>query len=71
MKAFSLEGKKAVITGGGSGIGFEIAKTFVHAGCEVLIIGRTEQKLQDAQKELGEKCHYISFDVTLLQDIPI
>ena len=55
MTAFRLEGKKALVTGGGSGIGFGIAKTFVDAGAEVLIVGRNEEKLIDAKDELGEK----------------
>ncbi|MFI1771900.1 SDR family NAD(P)-dependent oxidoreductase [Thalassobellus citreus] len=70
MKAFSLEGKKAVITGGGSGIGLGIANTFIDAGAEVLIIGRNEQKLIDAKETLGDNCKYKSFDVSDLDRIP-
>lgn len=70
MKTFSLQGKRAVITGGGSGIGLGIAKTFVEAGAQVLIIGRNEEKLIEAQSYLGDNCSYKSFDVTNLDDIP-
>jgi NAD(P)-dependent dehydrogenase (short-subunit alcohol dehydrogenase family) len=48
-----LENKKAVITGGGSGIGFEIASRFLHEGADVLIAGRTMEKLEDARNRLG------------------
>jgi len=48
MKAFRIDGKKAVITGGGSGLGFGIAKIFVEAGANVVIIGRNEEKLKAA-----------------------
>ncbi len=70
MNAFRLEGKRAVITGGGSGLGFGIAKVFVDAGAEVVIIGQNEQKLIDAKAALGEKCHYRQFNITLLDEIP-
>ena len=43
MNAFRLDGKKAVITGGGSGLGMAIAKTYTEAGADVVIIGRNEE----------------------------
>lgn len=70
MKAFRIEGKRAVITGGGSGLGFGIAKTFIEAGAEVVIIGQNEQKLIDAKTALGEQCHYKQFNITQLDAIP-
>lgn len=70
MESFSLQGKRAVITGGGSGIGLGIAKTFVNAGAKVLIIGRNEDKLIEAQSSLGENCSYQAFDVTNTAEIP-
>ncbi len=70
MDAFRIDGKKAVITGGGSGLGLGIAKTFVEAGADVIIIGRNEEKLQKAQAQLGEHCTYKAFDVTNLDEIP-
>ena len=61
---FSLEGKLALITGGGSGIGFDIARCMVLAGADVVITGRREQPLRDAVETLGEKGHYVVNDVT-------
>ena len=55
MDAFRIDGQRAVVTGGGSGLGLGIAKVFVEAGAEVTIIGRNEEKLQAAQKQLGER----------------
>lgn len=70
MKSFRLDGKRAVITGGGSGLGFGIAGIFSEAGAEVVLIGQNEQKLIDAKAALGEPCHYRQFDVTQLGEIP-
>ncbi len=70
MNVFRIDAKRAVITGGGSGLGYGIAKVFVDAGAEVIIIGQNEQKLMDAKASLGEKCHYKQFNVTQLGKIP-
>lgn len=70
MNAFRIDGQKAVITGGGSGLGLGIAKVFIEAGAEVIIVGRNEDKLKAAQQQLGEKCSYRAFDVTNIDDIP-
>lgn len=48
-----LEGRRALITGGASGIGLAIAKAFVQAGASVVITGRNEAKLQTAISELN------------------
>jgi NAD(P)-dependent dehydrogenase (short-subunit alcohol dehydrogenase family) len=43
-----LENKTAVVTGGGSGIGLATAILLAEEGCQVLIAGRREQRLNDA-----------------------
>lgn len=48
-----LEGKKIVITGGGSGIGLAIAKAALKQGGRVIITGRNFDKLQKAKNSLG------------------
>ena len=62
--AFGLMGKRAVITGGGSGIGFAIAKCMVEAGARVTLLGRSEQTLKSACEALKGKGDYLVFDVT-------
>lgn len=62
--AFSLQGKVALITGGGSGIGYAIAQCMAAAGATVIITGRTESKLKEAISALGANVNYIVNDVT-------
>lgn len=59
-----LQGKKAFITGGNSGIGLATAKLFVDEGAEVIITGRNQETLDEAVKLLGPKAHGIRADVT-------
>ena len=70
LTAFTLEGKVALVTGGGTGIGFGISKALVAAGARVVITGRREDVLKDAVAVLGEKAAYIVFDVTHKAKIP-
>lgn len=50
-----LEGRVALITGGTSGIGFEIAKSFLNNNASVIIVGRNEDKLNNAVQELEQE----------------
>ena len=47
-----LEGRTAIITGGTSGIGYEIAKSFLMAGANVIITGRNNSRVQMACDKL-------------------
>lgn len=49
---FSLQNKKAVITGGGSGIGRAIATLFAKQGAEVHIVDLTIESAKDAVDEI-------------------
>ena len=70
LPVFSLEGKLALITGGGSGIGFHIAQCMVQAGAKVVITGRRESVLQEAVESLGTQATYFVNDITKLNTIP-
>lgn len=64
-------GKKiAIVTGGSSGIGFAIARKLACQHMHTIIIGRDEQKLNEAAALLGENGQAIAFDVTNLNGIP-
>ncbi|GAB2955367.1 SDR family NAD(P)-dependent oxidoreductase [Hymenobacter coalescens] len=63
QQVFSLEGRLALVTGGGSGIGLEIARCMVQAGATVVITGRREAVLLDAKKALGERAEYLVNDI--------
>ncbi len=49
-----LEGKVAIITGGGKGIGYGIARAFAEEGANLVITGRTEARLIEAKAELDK-----------------
>lgn len=69
MNRFSLEKKIALITGGGTGIGFGIAKEFLSAGAQVVLTGRREHVLREAVAALGENAHYYVHDASVLPTI--
>lgn len=58
----SLIGKKIIVTGGGRGLGFAMAKRFIDDGAHVLITGRNEDVLRRSALQLG--CEYYVMDVT-------
>ena len=57
-----LDGKLAIVTGGGSGIGEATAKVFSEAGATVVVTGRRPEPLERVAKEIGG--HAIACDVS-------
>ena len=49
-----FDGHIAIVTGGGSGIGFAIARTLGELGARVSISGRKPEKLAAAKEELSK-----------------
>ena len=48
-----LDGKTALVTGGGTGIGYGIAKGLADEGAKVVITGRRQEKLEEARQAMG------------------
>jgi citronellol/citronellal dehydrogenase len=57
------EGKVALVTGGGTGIGRAVARELVRTGAQVAICGRRPEPLQAVQDELGDACLAVETDV--------
>ena len=68
-----IKGRRAIVTGGSSGIGFETARQFLEEGVRVLITGRNEKKLMQARDDLakrtGGEVHAVAADMTKETDI--
>lgn len=71
LEDFSLQNQIALITGGGSGLGFGIASSFINAGAKVIISGRREEILIRSAELLGKNASYIVNDITDFDGLPL
>ncbi len=65
--SWSLDGKKALVTGGSKGIGLAIVEEFVHLGAEVMVVARNERDLSGCVQMLQQRnfnAHGMAGDVT-------
>jgi NAD(P)-dependent dehydrogenase (short-subunit alcohol dehydrogenase family) len=66
----SHENRIAVITGGGSGIGYAIARTFIKNNILSVLVGRDGTRLKLACETLGELADYVICDLANLYELP-
>lgn len=69
---FGLEGRVAVVTGGGSGLGRQAALALAAAGASVVVAGRTEARLRetaDTVAAAGGKADLVAADLGTLEGI--
>lgn len=67
LDAFRLDGRVAIIPGGGGAIGSAIAAALAAAGAQVAVVGRSRQRLEEAAAPIrarGGTCLALSADVT-------
>ena len=70
--AVSLQGKRALVTGGSKGIGAVIAQTFAVAGVDVAIVGRDSlglERTQEAVVAAGRECLIIKADLATVEGV--
>ena len=65
-RLFGLDGKTALVTGGGQGIGRMIAQGLVEAGATVYVASRKREQCEQTARELSEfgTCHALAADVS-------
>ena len=63
-----LTGKRALITGGTTGIGLATARLFMAEGARVAITGQSAERLDDARRELGPNVLAIRADAGRVAD---
>jgi len=62
MQGQWLAGKKIVVIGGTTGMGFSAAKAFIQEGASVVVVGRNQEHSEEAQNQLGAKSRSLTAD---------
>src|SRR5215468_11126588 len=65
--SFRLDGKRALVTGGGRGIGLAAASALADAGAHVTLAARTKDEIEAAAEAIrarGQKADALALDVT-------
>jgi NAD(P)-dependent dehydrogenase (short-subunit alcohol dehydrogenase family) len=70
--SFRLDGKRALVTGGGRGIGLAAASALAQAGAQVTLAARTQAEIETAAQAIvarGDKAEALPLDVTDLDAV--
>ncbi len=70
--SFRLDGKRALITGGGRGIGLAAASALAEAGAQVTLAARTKSEIEEAAAAIrarGQKAEALTLDVTDIEAV--
>jgi citronellol/citronellal dehydrogenase len=59
----ALEGRVALVSGGGTNLGKAAAAELARCGASVVIAGRREDVLEAAAEEIGERCSWVAGDI--------
>jgi len=69
MNPFDLSGKKILVTGASSGIGFETCRAIVRQGGTFVAVARRTDFLEKLIKECGNQNSFIAADLSQMDDI--
>lgn len=72
LKLLSLEGKRALVTGAGTGLGLQMALGLAEAGADLIVCGRRREPLEDCAQQArayGSQVTVIPADVTQEADV--
>lgn len=62
--AYGLDGKTALVTGGGTGLGKAIAQCLHASGARVIIAGRRQAVLEETCVDIGDRCTCTELDIS-------
>jgi NAD(P)-dependent dehydrogenase (short-subunit alcohol dehydrogenase family) len=72
LASFRLDGKRALVTGGGRGIGLAAASALAEAGAHVTLAARTKAEIEeaaDAIRKRGDRADALVLDVTDIEAV--
>lgn len=70
MQRFSVEGKRALVTGGSKGMGVDIARLLAEAGADIAVVGRDTEGLASTKEKVeatGRQCIMIVQDLSTIE----